>query len=50
MKKNKKIVAAVFAAALALALMLSVTALTACGDPTVTGITLDTSAVKTTFS
>ncbi len=50
MKTNKKIVAAVFAAALALALMLSVTALTACGDPTVTGITLDTSAVKTTFS
>ena len=30
--------------------MLSVTSLTACGDPTVTGITLDTSAVKTTFS
>ena len=50
MKTNKKIVAAIFAAALALALMLSVTALTACGDPTVTGITLDTSAVKTTFS
>ena len=50
MKKNKKIVAAVFAAALALALIMSVTALTACGDPTVTGITLDTSAVKTTFS
>ena len=50
MKTNKKIVAAIFAAALSLALILSVTALTACGDPTVTGITLDTSAVKTTFS